>query len=416
MGVFIISIVGLAIVQYQYLRIGLNLAEVQFNQKIAQSIKSVKSDLFVENELTYLVGVAITKDSSAVPMRLDSVTDASQYFLNAFLSAKLLENGIHADFKYRLYDQDSINYLSTVKKEVRESEKLVFPFVLGGYLPVLSGKSIILELSFNHPNRYFLSQLNGLTIPSFLFLFFIVVVVIWVLRSFYWQRNIITTTNDFINNLTHELKTPVFAIGLATKILEEKATASQSEIINLIRKQNDKLKIHIEKVLQLATLEKKGKVVVLEQIDFYPAIEDLAKDFKAICKIELMNFDSELEVGPYLLNGEAAHLSNAINNLLDNAMKYSTIPAEITLTTRVSNNTLIIEILDKGIGIAKQDIPKLFEKYFRVTSGNLHNVKGYGLGLHYVKQIIKFHRGKIKIESEQGRGTRVIIWLPLLRR
>ncbi len=413
--IFGISVIGLAVVQYQYLNIGLNLAQVQFNQKMGQSIRSIKSDLYLENELTYLVGKAMTKDNTGIPMSLDSISDASKYFTAAFLSAKLIENGIKADFSYRILDKDSVVYLSNLKTDRKDTKLLKYPIILGGYLPQTLGKEVIVELSFENINAYFLSQLNGLTIPSLLFLFFIIAVVIWVLRSFYWQQNVITTTNEFINNLTHELKTPVFSIGLATKILDENATPSQKEMISLIRTQNDKLKTHIDKVLQLAGMEKGGHVVILNPLDFHPILIQLSADFSQIAKISGVEFTADIEERPFLILGEQIHLSNAINNLLDNAIKYRKENTKIFLQSRVEKNKLIIQVKDNGIGIKKEDIPKLSKKYFRVSSGNLHDVKGYGLGLHYVKQIIKFHRGTLKIDSELGEGTTVRVQIPLIR-
>lgn len=415
--IFGISVIGLTIVQYRYLKIGLNLAQVQFNQKIGQSVRSIKSDLYLENELTYLVGKSMIKDNAGIPMSLDSISDASNYFMNAFLSAKLIENGIKADFSYRVLDKDSVVYLSNLNADRKANDLLKYPIILGGYLPQTIGKEVIVELYFENINAYFLSQLNGLTIPSLLFLLFIIAVVIWVLRSFYWQQSVITTTNEFINNLTHELKTPVFSIGLATKILDEKATASQKEMIALIRTQNNKLKTHIDKVLQLAGMEKGSHVVNLHRLDFYPVLEQLSVDFAQIAKMNGVGFSFDIEKNPYLLLGEETHLANALNNLLDNALKYrKEHEATIYLESRIVNNKLIIKIQDNGIGIKKEDIPKLFKKYFRVSSGNVHNVKGYGLGLHYVKQIVKLHRGKIQIDSMVGEQTTVNVMIPLIRK
>ena len=136
-------------------------------------------------------------------------------------------------------------------------------------------KSLVLELQFRDLNRYFLFQLNGLIIPSLLFMAGILVVIVWVLRSFYWQSRIITTTNDFINNLTHELKTPVFSIGLATKILQKKVPESEQSVVELIQQETDRMKTHIDKVLELSRLESGGKPYALHLIDFKPELETL---------------------------------------------------------------------------------------------------------------------------------------------
>lgn len=413
LALFVVSVVGLAYVQYKYLQIGLNLAQVQFNQKVGQSVGKIKSDLYVENELTYLVGRVIEGNRRDIPLSMDSITDASQYFMKAYLEGILLENGVKADVEFRLYNRDSANLL--ISKGYSSSEGLTYPIRLQGYFTEVAKDYLTLELIFPHLNRYFLSQINGLLIPGLLFILFIIGVVIWVLRSFYWQRSVITTTNDFINNLTHELKTPVFSIGLATKILNEKALPEQKEMIALIRTQNDRLKSHIEKVLELAKLDKQKQLLNKEKVDFKPSLKELAEQFAALCKLENIQFEYFFEEGPYNLNAESAHLSNAISNLIENAIKYrDKASPRIDLKAYTDKKKLIIEIEDNGPGIKKDHLEKIFEKFYRVGSGDVHQVKGYGLGLYYVKQIIKMHCGRITLESAEGVGTHVTIVLPLL--
>jgi len=207
--IFIISVVGLVIVQYRYLNIGLNLAQVRFNQNIGQTIKIIKTDLSDNNQLTFLLEKAITNDDTYFKTNIDSLRDASRYFLNDFLETRLLENGIKTDFSYKIYVKDTSLFLNS-DNYIDEGVKLKkYPIELQGYLPNSVNKKVILELQFQKINEYFLFQLSGLTIPSLVFLAAIIFVVIWVLKSFYWQQSVITMTNDFINNLTHELKTPV---------------------------------------------------------------------------------------------------------------------------------------------------------------------------------------------------------------
>jgi len=411
--IFAVSVIGLAYVQYRYLRIGLNLAEVQFTQKIGQSVREIKSDLYFENELTHLVGMSVTGNNAGFRMSLDSIADASTYFMDAFLSGKLTENGIKADFEYRLYGSDSINYLSTLDQAQKTTNPLVYSIQLGGYLNELTRKNFTLDLVFPNVHRYFLSQLNGLIIPSLIFLVFIILVILWVLKSFYWQRSVITTTNDFINNLTHELKTPVFSIGLATKILAENSSESQKEMIDLIRLQNEKLKTHIDKVLELATLDKKKKILNKLEVDYLPQLSQTAEMFAKLCKLEHIQFDYQLSGDTYPLYAEVAHLNNAIGNLLDNAMKYRSDDASISLSAYLEMNKLVIEVSDNGIGIAPEKSKKIFDKYYRVSEGDVHHAKGYGLGLYYVKQIVQMHSGKIRLNSTPGKGTQVQVILPL---
>ncbi len=413
--IFIISVVGLSIVQYQYLRIGLNLAKVQFNQKMGLAVKDIKQGLHQSNELTFLVGKTITKDATYFNLSMDSVKDASSYFMKDFLKDKLVQQGIQTDFTYTLYAKDSTDYLRSKNRFNNKNSLLKYPIELGGYLPILVRKRLILELQFKNLNKYFLFQLSGLTIPSLLFLAALIFVILWVLKSFYLQKNLITITNEFINNLTHELKTPVFSIGIASKILQEKTSGENKELVGMIRGQVDKLKNQIEKVLDLASLKGKKNFIEKKVIDFKPVILNLIKDFEQLSKIEGFVFKSEVKDEEYLLNCDVYHLENTINSLLDNAKKYGNEKIEIVFLVYSEKDRLIISVKDNGIGISNSDKKRIFEKYYRVSSGDVHNVKGYGLGLNYVKRIIKMHKGKIIVKSIFGKGSEFIINLPLYK-
>ena len=401
--------------QYQYLRIGLSLARTQFNEKISMTTASIKENLELPSELTFLVGKAITRDSSYFKLSIDSVQDASKYYMNDFLKDQLLQQGIKSEFSYTLYSKDSTAYLNSPKLFTTDDNLLKYPIVLEGYLPSLIKKRLILELQFKNLHTYFMSQLNGLTIPSLIFLAVILFVIFWVLKSFYWQRNIITTTNEFINNLTHELKTPVFSIGLATKILEEKSNSSNKEVISLIRNQVEKLKIQIDKVLELAKIENKKHILEKQVVDFKPVLEKIAREFSELASLEDFEFTSTIEGNSFNLKCEPSHLENAINSLLDNARKYTNERPLIKLSAAIVNNFLRISVSDNGIGIPKEYASKIFEKFFRIGNNDQHNVKGYGLGLNYVKRVVKLHKGSIRVESKAQKGAEFIIVLPLYR-
>lgn len=412
--IFIISVIGLVITQYQYLRIGLNLADVRFNQNVGKSVKTIKSDLSTDNKLTFLLGKAITNDKAYFKTELDSVREASSYFLRDFLEYTLLENGIKTDFSYKLFVKDSSLQINSSNFKEDEIKIKRYPVQLNGYLPDLIHKPVILELQFHNINEYYLYQLNGLMIPSLLFLIAIIIVVIWVLKSFYWQQSIITMTNDFINNLTHELKTPVFSIGLATKMLQQKENEESKVYLEIIRNQNDRLKTHIDKVLQLASLDKKNTILNFTRTDFYPFLINLCEEFNLISKMEEVVFNYEIKEEKMMLKCDPLHLANAINNLLDNAKKYSKESPEVHLTAEIKNKKLHIVVQDNGIGIEKKDQKKIFKKHFRVSSGNLYIVKGYGLGLSYVKKIISMHKGSIEFESTINQGTIITLKLPIV--
>ncbi len=412
--VFVIAVIGLLVVQYQYLRVGLGLAKVQFSEKIDKARENINSELSEVNTLTYTLGNAIRKDTSEVNIGLDSLEKASQYYLNDYIAYQLNVSGIDAPFSYTLYSRDSITYMSSVRPHLKTKDNLTYPIRIEGYLPELLQKEIILEIGFEDLNKYFLGQLRGLIIPGLLFLLMIIVVVIWVLRSFYLQRSINTTTNDFINNLTHELKTPVFSIGLASKILKEDVPDTKKEVVDLIRTESDRLKKHIDKVLELASMESGKKLMQFQEIDFQPDLFRICEGYSLLAEHEGITFDYELEDGPYYIRAEKFHLENVMGNLLDNARKYSDNPV-VKLKACTQKGKLLISISDNGQGIAKEDIKKIFSKYYRVKNGDVHKVKGYGLGLYYVQKIIKMHRGQISVESELGRGTTFVLSLKLTK-
>ncbi len=410
--ILVVSVLGLFAVQYQYLNIGLNLAKVQFQRKIGTAAKQIKEDLSTENQLTFLLGKAISLDDAYFTLSMDSVQDASRHFLNDFITHRLTENGIKKDFYYRLYTQDTTDYLTSPSIAEKEGDVITYPIELQGYLPLLMKKNLVLELQFEDLNNYFLFQLNGLIIPSLIFMAAIIFVVIWVLRSFYWQRNIITTTNDFINNLTHELKTPVFSVGLAAKILQEKASEDQQPVIQHIQQQTERMKGHIDKVLELGHLESKRKVMELQPIDFAPSLHAICKDFQQVLLMESGTFDYKIAADTIPILAAQGHLENAIYNILDNAKKYAEDP-KISLNASIIDQKLVIEIRDNGMGMTQKEQERIFEKYYRVTKDNTHRVKGYGLGLSYVKEIVKRHKGKISVESELGHGTTFTIKIPI---
>lgn len=411
-AVFIISVVGLFVVQYQYLRIGLNLAKLQFEQKIERAGNDLKKDLSQENQLSFLIAQSLI-DRNYFTLSVDSLQDASRHFLNDFVEDRLARNKINTDFSYSLYSEDKSINLTSPSISTTKDSVIRYPIKLEGYLPGILQKNLTLELQFIDLNSYFLSQLQGLLIPSVLFLGIIIFVVIWMLRMFYWQRNLITITNDFINNLTHELKTPVFSIGVATKILETDLDENKKPIVLQIRKQLSRINKHIEQVLDLASLENREKFITLEKKDLRPELLQYCEDFKLLSQLEDFKFNFKLEPGVYRIEVALSHFENAINNLLDNAKKYAEDP-EISLSAVSEKSWLYIRICDNGKGISEKEKRRIFKKFYRVSEGDLHSVKGYGLGLNYVQEVIKRHNGQIKLESELHKGTQITLIIPLI--
>ena len=334
------------------------------------------------------------------------------HYLEDYLREKLVDNEIDADFTFELMTRDSTYYLSSGINRERAPGAYAYPMELEGYLPERVGQRLILQLQFPELSRYFLLQLNGLTLPSLLFLAGILVVVLWVLRTFYWQQKIITTTHDFINNLTHELRTPVFSISLAAKMLKEKAGEAAEPLADSILQQTSRISNHIDKVLELGNLERASTSMTLEPIDFRPPLLELCRQFETLCRMEGIPFSFEVTDQPLPLLASEFHLENAVNNLLDNARKYGK-GSPIRLVAETEGNRLYIRVSDGGPGIAEEEQKEIFKKYYRIAQGDRQDVRGYGLGLSYVKTVVERHKGRIRISSRVGEGTEISINLQL---
>jgi len=412
LSIFSTAIIALIWIQYQNLKVSLVLTEQKFKQDVGKVVLKIQEDLQNKNELTYLIRSSILKDTTVLKMPKDSLKSASNYFLNDFLASRLIEKGINNQFSFSIYSPDS-SILQKSKKQILINNAVNFPIQHNGYLPNECKKSLFLNLKIENKNRNYYLILNKLVIPSFLLILLIFFLALWLFYGLQQKGKVIDITNEFINNLTHEMKTPVFSIGLATKILEGSIEEKDKKFTTIIREQSDRLKHLIDKILQLAQIENKGIKLEKAEFDFAPVLQKIAMETHAICALENINFQFSITDNPCVIFGSETHLQNAVLNIIDNAIKYSKEKNEIFFTVNSENNFLKISVKDSGIGISKENQKKVFDKYFRVSEKDLHTVKGFGLGLNYVKQIVALHKGKIQVHSELGKGTEMVLTIPL---
>lgn len=258
-------------------------------------------------------------------------------------------------------------------------------------------------------------------IPSLIFTFVLLVTFIFTIYIIFRQKKLTEIKNDFINNMTHEFKTPISTISLAAQMLKDpavgKSPAMFQHISGVINDETKRLRFQVEKVLQMSMFEKQKATLKMKEVNANDLIAGVVNTFTL--KVEKYNgkITSNLDaVNPDIFVDEM-HFTNVIFNLLDNAVKYKKQEGELLLNVRTWNESgkLYISIQDNGIGIKKENLKKIFDKFYRVHTGNLHDVKGFGLGLAYVKKIIQDHKGAIRAESELNVGTKFIIVLPLLK-
>jgi two-component system phosphate regulon sensor histidine kinase PhoR len=232
------------------------------------------------------------------------------------------------------------------------------------------------------------------------------------------QKRLSEMKNDFVNNMTHELKTPISTISLASQMLNDRSIPEEQknkgQIARIIQTESKLLGFQVERVLQMAIFDHGELKLKHEELDMHDIIETVAQNFLLqIDKREgLLEFIPEAEQA--VVPGDQMHMTNVISNLIENAMKYTSRTPEIRISTRNENNTIVVSVADTGIGISKENQKRIFDKFYRVPTGNVHSVKGFGLGLSYVKLIIEQHQGTIKLKSEINKGSQFDIQLPLL--
>lgn len=273
-----------------------------------------------------------------------------------------------------------------------------------------------LKLIFPDKKQYIIAEMGTLFITSVV-LILVVLVLFWrTILSLLKEKKISEHTTDFLNNMTHEFKTPLTNIALAGKMITKDSTIGQEDKIKhysgIILEENEKLRLQVEQVLSMTALERGEIPLRKTELDFHTLITDAVKHISIQIESKQGNLKLNLDAGNFMIMGDKTHITNAICNLVDNAIKYSGKSPELSIQTSNIGEKLILVIADKGIGIEKEYQKKVFDKFFRVPTGDVHEVKGFGLGLAYVKKIIEFHGGTIEIKSEKGKGTAFTIIIP----
>lgn len=235
-------------------------------------------------------------------------------------------------------------------------------------------------------------------------------------RSIRAQQRLMELKNDFISNITHELKTPITTVGVAIEALKSFQRIDNPKLTNdyldIAQNELNRLSILTDKILKTSIFENKGIEYQPEPIEMDKLIEQVLASMKLVFEKQGAKVTFEKEGNDFSLMGGSVHLTSVIYNLLDNALKYSLITPEIMIYLKGEPSEIILSVKDNGIGIAAEYRKKVFEKFFRVPTGDVHNIKGYGLGLSYVESVVKSHKGVIEVQSEPGKGSNFIIVFP----
>ncbi len=363
--------------------------------------KNMVNDIFDE-----LVSINIYNDYNR---KIDTL------LLDSIIRSELWEKGIFTDFIYGI---------TASKTAPEDSKKLSSKEILlyaSNYKVNLSPdnvfiKPMFLSLYFPDQKKYLLSNMRLMLFVSGAFMLMIIFSFYYTVTTIFKQKKLSEIKNDFISNMTHEFKTPISTISLACEVLNDKTFEKSQERVNnyvkIIGDENKRLGLLVENILQTAILDKGEFKLKIQSIDINLLIEQTIENIKLQVENKEGAITTDLKALSPVINADRVHVTNVVFNLIDNALKYSDKKPKINISTRNNNEGIFISVEDNGIGISKENQKRIFDTMYRVSTGNIHNVKGFGLGLSYVKAVVEKHGGEINVESSLGKGSNFTVYLP----
>jgi two-component system phosphate regulon sensor histidine kinase PhoR len=441
-----VSVLGILLIQFFFLKNSYDLNEKQFHQLTSSALRSVASQIREYNNKVYnhpskpLDQYQVEQISNNYyVVNVNDVIDPG--LLEHFLTTEFKKRNLNVAFEYGIYDcasrsmvhggtmtGDSVSTSSTGLKSVDSLSCSAEEIMFDKHYNRTKAKSGIKKKTCNLPTcdkyTYYFgvhfpdrSQFYNSRLMTWYFLngilFFVVIFFGYALYVIIKQKQLSEIQKNFINNLTHEFKTPIASIDLAAKVLANPKICEQpdrlAEYVRIVGQQNKRLSAHVEKLLQMATIEKTKLQLNLEQIELNSFIRETVNEFKNSQNGRIYSVEIRSAVEPAVVNADQLHFSNLIFNILDNAIKYCNSDPEILISIEEHDSNLILSFEDNGIGIPKNFRKKIFNRFYRVPTGNVHDVKGFGLGLDYVQKIVRRHGWQIHVSDNSRKGSTFIL-------
>ncbi|MEN0006369.1 MAG: HAMP domain-containing sensor histidine kinase [Bacteroidota bacterium] len=410
LGAIIIS--GMIAMQSYWVISTWNINEEEFNKKVRYALHNAATSLVELNGASLPPrNVIKQRTSNYYVVNIEAEIDAN--FLAYFLQKEFEALALNVDFEYAVFDctTDEMvygNYYSYSDKKKEDAKS--------GSLPKYEEFTYYFGVKFPNRSGFLLGKmqlailLTAVLVITFIFFSYVV----WVI---FRQKRLSEMQKDFINNMTHEFKTPISTIKISADVFSNHPTVKQDERLSkyatIIQEQNQRLNRQVEKVLQLAKVERQNFELKKEVVSLSAILQGVVDSVSL--RIEKLGgkLDYQLPSSSLAILADRLHLTNILHNLVDNAVKYCKGQPSVSLTTNTHNQQIELCVKDEGIGIAKEHQNRIFDKFYRVPTGNIHNVKGFGLGLFYVKSICDAHGWRIKLKSEPHSGTSISISIPL---
>ncbi|NOY49622.1 MAG: HAMP domain-containing histidine kinase [Chlorobi bacterium] len=410
-----IALAGIVFSQVYWVKQAVDLKTEQFDNSVRLATKGIVNQFYDQkNDSAYRHYLYLL---SCRKVHLE-VTDYVQVdVLDSLLEAEFACMNINSPYFYGIYNDLSGKFVGgnydSHRKEIRNS---IFQFSL---YSIYKPADYYLGVYFPNSMGIIAKKMMSMIVVSALFLIVLISLHIFVVYAILRQKKVSEIKNDFINNLTHEFKTPIATTSLAAEMLVKENINTLPKKVekyaNVILYENMRLQSQVEQILQIASFEKGNFDFKFEKVDMHQLINNIIVSFelrieksKALINIRLNAFD-------FTVNTDLAHITNVIYNLMDNAIKYSLKIPEITIETKNVKKGILISVKDKGVGISRQYHKDVFKNLFRIPTGNIQEVRGFGLGLYYSKYVVESLGGSISLDSERGKGSVFMVFLPIKR-
>ncbi len=411
-----LSVLGIIFIQMSWIRDAIKLRQNQRTEDITTALAQARESLWK----TFLVksgqiGFFMDEESRMYYLKDYSTNFISNQEVNDIINTSLKKYNIKDKYEYCIVNiyQEPIMFSKPFKPEffdnsvkislTPDQERFRTPETL--YLYIVDDKSFILK------------KMGWMIGASILFTVIIISAFALTVRTMFNQKKLSEIKSDFINNMTHELKTPLATISLAIDALTNEKVIHNSEQVRyysgMIKDENKRMNKQVEKILQAARIERQDIKLNLQKLNAHDIIQKVADNLSLQIREKNGSLSLALNAPRYMIEADEVHFSNIIFNLLDNAIKYSKDNLHIDVSTDVVNGMLAIKVKDNGIGMNRETASRVFEKFYRAHTGNIHNVKGFGLGLSYVKATVEAHQGKVSVDSTLGKGSSFTVLLPL---
>ena len=408
-----LCIIGITITQIYWVRKAFDLKEAEFEHTVNIALHNVAQQIFEINKTpSPVVNPVRQLSTNYFIVMVNSELDVS--LLEYLLRSEFERRNIIVDFEYGVYDCSSelMVYGDYVPLQTAIDK------VTSKKLPKWADQEYYFGVQFPNRAGHILNQM-GIWSFSSAVLLLVIIFFAYALFVILKQKRLSEIQKDFINNMTHEFKTPIATIAVSAEVLKDPNIVNQPErLLNyatIIEKENIRLKQQVERVLQMARLDKEDIGLKREKVDLHLIIQDSIRHASIALQDTYGNITVNLSATVYALEADKLHLTNVFNNLIDNAIKYCRATPEIVVRSSNVSAGILVEVQDNGIGIDKDNQKRIFQKFFRVPTGNVHDVKGFGLGLNYVATVIEAHNGKISVQSALGEGCVFRIFLPIAK-